>query len=125
MARRLTVRSSCRIDGSSRVSTYHATMAANPELMSHWYSCMCPPPLCVGVFGREKRRSLPTSVESRALPVRQVLASYGARGALVPPTRRWGYILMLELDEMAELQPPYPPMSLGSGLAQKVAVFQR
>src|SRR5690606_9299661 len=32
---------------------------------------------------------------------------------------------MLELDEMAELQPPYPPMSLGSGLAQKAAIFQR
>src|SRR5690606_10513780 len=45
MARRLTVRSSCRIDGSRRVSTYQATIAAKPELMSHWYSCICPTPL--------------------------------------------------------------------------------
>src|SRR5690606_21588172 len=45
MARRWTVRSSCRIDGSRRVSTYHATIAAKPELMSHWYSCICPTPL--------------------------------------------------------------------------------
>src|SRR5690606_31177530 len=42
------------MDGSSRVSTYHATMAAKPELMSHWYCSIVPTPLCVGVFGREK-----------------------------------------------------------------------
>src|SRR5690606_11996540 len=54
MARRLTVRSSCLMAGSSRVRMYHATAAAKPVLMSHWYCSIVPTPLCVGVFGREK-----------------------------------------------------------------------
>src|SRR5690606_26276080 len=82
MARRLTVRSSCRMDGSRRVSTYHATMAAKPELMSHWYSCMCPTPLCVGVFGREKGgRCRPPSNRAH-YPCVRCLAWHRARGAL-------------------------------------------
>src|SRR5690606_39807693 len=110
------------MDGSSRVSTYHATMAAKPELMSHWYCSIVPTPLCVGVFGREKGgRCRPPSNRAH-YPCVECLAWHRARGALAPPTRRRGYILRLELDEMAELQPPYPPMSLRPSLTQKMAI---
>jgi len=42
-------------------------------------------------FWARKRRSLPTSVESRALPVRQVLGVASRTGAPVPFMWRWGF----------------------------------
>src|SRR5690606_16254341 len=42
-------------------------------------------------FWARKRRSLPTSVESRALPVRQVLGVASRTGAPVPFMWHWGF----------------------------------
>src|SRR5690606_32965088 len=42
-------------------------------------------------FWARKRRSLPTSVESRVLPVRQVLGVASRTGAPVPHKRHWGF----------------------------------
>src|SRR5690606_28965769 len=48
-------------------------------------------PLCVGVFGREKGgRCRPPSNRAH-YPCVRCLAWHRARGAPVPPTRRWGF----------------------------------
>src|SRR5690606_32458294 len=53
-------------------------------------------------FWARKRRSSPTSVESRALPVRQVLGVASRTGALAP---RWGWgLVFLELPEGDSIQ---------------------
>src|SRR5690606_3784800 len=70
------------MDGSSRVSTYHATMAAKPELMSHWYCSIVPTLLCVGVFGREKGGRCRPPSNRACYPCVECLAWHRARGAL-------------------------------------------
>src|SRR5690554_6161942 len=75
-----------------------------------------PDPTSFGVQRKDAAGGCPTASNRACYPCVECLAWHRARGAPVPPTRRWGYIFMLELDERAEFQPPYPPMPLGSGL---------
>src|SRR5690606_22471402 len=72
------------------------TCVDDPLILLH-----CPDPTLRWRFWARKRRSLPTSVESRALPVRRVLG-VASRTGCPGPAWGWGYILMLELDEMSE-----------------------
>src|SRR5690606_32641504 len=52
-----------------------------------------------GVQRKDAAGGCPTASNRACYPCVECLAWHRARGALVPPTRRWGYILRLELDE--------------------------